>query len=61
VRVKVIRIWEGENSETLVRIYYIDDVVDNIAWKYSVAPLPRLCKERKKEPTRLKIIQAGMR
>jgi len=47
-RIKVIRIWEGENSETLVRIYYIDDVVDNIVWKYSVSPLPRLCKEREK-------------
>jgi hypothetical protein len=42
--------WESENSEALVGIYYIGDMVDNIAWKYSAVPLPRLCKE--KEPAR---------
>ena len=41
---KTIKILESENSEALVGIYYIDDMVDNIAWHYSVVPLPRLCK-----------------
>jgi len=45
---------EGENwkQETPVRVYYIDDVVDIIVWKYSAAPLLLLCKERQKEPAR---------
>jgi len=33
----------------LAWICSMDDVVDNIDWKYSAVPLPLLCKEREKE------------